>query len=313
MPIPDYQSLMRPLLAFASDGTEKNINDAINGVANQLKLSDDERHQLLPSGKQAIFANRVHWARTYLDKAGAIQRTRRSHFQITDRGKKLLVGNPTRIDVQVLKQFPEFIAFQSPKVSGDTGNGNIPSALATELQESVVTPEEAVQQAEAQIFENLKSQLLVRIWELSPSFFERLVVDLVVSMGYGGSRDSVVQRLGKSGDEGIDGVVNEDPLGLDVVYIQAKRYAADNTIGRERIQQFAGALVGQGASKGVFVTTSSFSKGATEYASKVPQRIILIDGKELARLMVQYGVGVRVERTVEIKRIDLDYFDEGDE
>jgi restriction system protein len=188
-----------------------------------------------------------------------------------------------------------------------------PTTAAVEINESAVTPEEAVQQAEAQIFENLKSQLLVRIWELSPSFFERLVVDLVVAMGYGGSRDSVVQRLGKSGDEGIDGVVNEDPLGLDVVYIQAKRYAADNTIGRERIQQFAGALVGQGASKGVFVTTSSFSKGAIEYAIKVPQRIILIDGKELARLMVQYGVGVRIERTVEIKRIDLDYFGEGDE
>jgi len=154
---------------------------------------------------------------------------------------------------------------------------------------------------------------LIRISELSPSFFERLVVDLVVAMGYGGSRASVIQRLGKSGDEGIDGIVNEDPLGLDVVYIQAKRYAADNTIGRERIQQFAGALVGQGASKGVFVTTSSFSKGAIEYAIKVPQRIILIDGKELARLMVQYGVGVRIERTVELKRIDLDYFDEGEE
>ena len=187
------------------------------------------------------------------------------------------------------------------------------SPTATELPESAVTPEEAIQQAEAQIFENLKSQLLVRIWELSPSFFESLVVDLIIKMGYGGSRESVVQRLGKRGGEGIDGVVNEDALGLDVVYIQAKRYAADNTIGRERIQQFAGALVGQGASKGVFVTTSSFSKGAVDYAIKVPQRIILIDGKKLAQLMVQYGVGVRIERTVEIKRIDLDYFDESDE
>jgi len=276
MPIPDYQSLMRPLLAFASDGCEKNINDAIKGIADQLKLTEDERHQLLPSGKQAIFANRVHWARTYLDKAGAIKRTRRSHFQITDRGTQLLKENPTRIDVQVLKQFPEFIAFQTPKAVDEAGNSAAPTTAAAELPESAVTPEEAVQQAEAQILENLKSHLLVRIWESSPSFFERLVVDLVVAMGYGGSRDSVVQRLGKSGDEGIDGVVNEDPLGLDVVYIQAKRYAADNTIGRERIQQFAGALVGQGASKGVFVTTSSFSKGAIEYAIKVPQRIILI-------------------------------------
>ena len=313
--IPDYQSLMRPLLAFGLDGSEKNINDAIKSIADQLKLTEEERNQLLPSGKQPIFSNRLHWARTYLDKAGAIKRTRRSHFEITDRGKQLLADNPTRVDAKVLKQFPEFIAFQSPKAIDETGIGVAPSSAtaATELPESAVTPEEAVQQAEAQIFENLKSQLLIRISELSPSFFERLVVDLVVAMGYGGSRASVIQRLGKSGDEGIDGIVNEDPLGLDVVYIQAKRYAADNTIGRERIQQFAGALVGQGASKGAFVTTSSFSKGAIEYAIKVPQRIILIDGKELARLMVQYGVGVRIERTVELKRIDLDYFDEGEE
>ncbi|WP_375304112.1 restriction endonuclease [Bradyrhizobium sp. A11] len=315
MSIPDYQSLMRPLLALASDGREQNINDAIHGIAEQLKLTAEERSQLLPSGKQPIFANRVHWARTYLDKAGAIKRTRRSHFEITERGSKLLAENPTRISVQVLKQFPEFIAFQAPKPSAgvEENEASTPDVSNVDFSESSVTPEEAVQQAETQILESLKGQLLNRIWELSPSFFERLVVDLIVAMGYGGSRANVVQRLGKSGDEGIDGVVNEDPLGLDVVYIQAKRYAADNTIGRERIQQFAGALVGQGASKGVFVTTSSFSRGAIEYALKVPQRIILIDGKELARLMVQYGVGVRIERTVELKRIDLDYFDEGDE
>jgi restriction system protein len=315
MPIPDYQSLMLPLLAFASDGSEKNINDAIKGIADQLKLTAEERSQLLPSGKQAIFANRVHWARTYLDKAGAIRRTRRSHFEITERGKKLLAEKPTQINVQVLKQFPEFIAFQAPKTTDGIGSvvPSAPDDATVEIAETSVTPEEAVQQAETQILESLKGQLLNRIWELSPSFFERLVVDLIVAMGYGGSRANVVQRLGKSGDEGIDGVVNEDPLGLDVVYIQAKRYAADNTIGRERIQQFAGALVGQGASKGVFVTTSSFSKGAIEYALKVPQRIILIDGRELARLMVQYGVGVRIERTVELKRIDMDYFDEGEE
>ena len=310
MTIPDYQSLMRPLLAFGADGSEKNINDAIKGIADQLNLTDEERTELLPSGKQAIFANRLHWARTYLDKAGAIKRTRRSHFQITDRGKQLLAENPTKIDAKVLKQFPEFVAFKSPKIGCDT---EIVQPTITDADEAAVTPEEAVQHAEAQILATLKNQLLIRIWELSPSFFERLVVDLIVAMGYGGSRDSVVQKLGKSGDEGIDGIVNEDVLGLDVVYIQAKRYAADNTIGRERIQQFAGALVGQGASKGVFVTTSSFSKGAAEYANKVPQRIILIDGEALTRLMVQYGVGVRVERTVEIKRIDLDYFDEGDE
>lgn len=175
------------------------------------------------------------------------------------------------------------------------------------------TPEEAIQGAEEEITGNLQSQLLDRIFELSPSFFEQLVVDLIVAMGYGGSRGTVAQRLGKSGDEGIDGIVNEDPLGLDVVYLQAKRYAKDNTIGRPIIQQFAGALVGQGAAKGVFITTSSFSSGAIEFAEQVPQKIILIDGEKLAKLMIQYGVGVRIERTVEIKRIDLDYFEESEE
>jgi|SRR5271156_2345853 len=212
MPIADYQSVMRPLLAFGSDGSEKNINDAINSIANQLALTDDERHQLLPSGKQAIFANRVHWARTFLDKAGAIKRTRRSHFVITDRGKQLLTDHPTRIDVKVLKKFPEFVAFQSPKIISQTENASSTTPIVNEVEESTVTPEEAIQQAETQIFANLGSQLLVRIGELSPSFFERLVVDLVVAMGYDGSRASVVQKLGKSGDEGIDGVVNEDPL-----------------------------------------------------------------------------------------------------
>jgi restriction system protein len=178
---------------------------------------------------------------------------------------------------------------------------------------SSATPEEMLQTAEAAIAEKLSTQLLERIQELSPAFFERLVVDLIVAMGYGGSRDGVVKRLGKSGDEGIDGVVNEDPLGLDVLYVQAKRYAPDNTVGRERIQQFAGALVGQGASKGVFVTTSSFTSGAVQYAQRVPQRIILIDGSELTRLMMQYGVGVRTDRTVELKRIDLDYFEEAED
>jgi restriction system protein len=316
MPVPDYQTLMRPLLAFASDAKEKNINDAITGIADQLELTPEERTQLLPSGKQAIFANRVHWARTYLDKAGAIKRTRRSHFEITERGRKLLADYPTQINAQALKQFPEFIAFLTPKPNdgvSESDTSSTPDGVEIDVNEPSVTPEEAVQHAEVQIFESLKSQLLNRIWELSPSFFERLVVDLIVAMGYGGSRSNVVQQLGKSGDEGIDGVVNEDPLGLDVVYVQAKRYAADNTIGRERIQQFAGALVGQGASKGVFVTTSSFSKGAIDYALKVPQRIILINGSELTRLMVQYDVGVRIERTVKLKRIDLDYFDEGTE
>jgi restriction system protein len=308
MAIPDYQSLMRPLLAFAADGAERSVKGATDSLAKELKLSEDEILQLLPSGKQSAFSNKVHWARFYFEKAGAIKRTKRAHIVITERGKKLLAENPKQINVAILRQFPEFVAFLAPKASGQDEPGIQTNDV--EVSQTTATPDEAIQQAEAQILYSLRGAILERIAELSPTFFERLVVDLIVAMGYGGSRDSVVQKLSKSADEGIDGVVNEDALGLDAVYLQAKRYTADNTVGRERIQQFAGALVGQGASKGVFVTTSSFSKSAIEYANKVPQKIVLIDGEKLTRLMVQYGVGARIERTVDIKRIDTDYFSE---
>lgn len=227
---------------------------------------------------------------------------------MTERGKSLLAKYPEAINVKTLKQFPEFQEFHSRSKTPKSLPED-PSENKQEDQSASATPEETIQAAEEEILETLMDNILSRITDMHPSFFERLVVDLIVSMGYGGSRQSVAQRIGKSGDEGIDGIVNEDPLGLEVVYIQAKRYAPGNTVGRERIQQFAGALVGQGASKGVFVTTSSFSKHAVEYAAKIPQRIILIDGAELARLMTQYGVGVRTERSIDIKRIDLDYFE----
>jgi restriction system protein len=194
------------------------------------------------------------------------------------------------------------LEFQTPRADRETNGGSVPP-IADETELSSATPDDTIQLAEEAISASLRAQLLDRIRDLSPAFFERLVVDLIVAMGYGGTRQSVAQRLGKSGDEGIDGVV----------YIQAKRYAPDNTIGRERIQQFAGALVGQGASKGVFVTTSSFSRGAIEYAQRVPQRIILVDGAELTRLMILYGGGVRIERTIDLKRIDLDYFEEAED
>lgn len=313
MAVPDYQSFLRPLLEFGADGAEKNINDAIAALAKKFHLSEEDRAQLIPSGKQTLLGNRIHWARTYLDKAGALRRTRRSHFLVTDRGRKLLSEFPERIDARALRQFPEFVEFQTPRaerLAEDNSTGAI-LVVGTPPPEQTLTPEETIQLAHDEIDANLRSQLLDRIGELAPAFFERLVVDLIVLMGYGGDRASVVRRLGRSGDVGIDGVVNEDPLGLDVVYVQAKRYAPENAIGRERIQQFAGALVGQGASKGVFVTTSRFSSGAVEYANRVPQRIILIDGAELSRLMIRYGVGVRTERTVEIKRIDADYFEDG--
>jgi restriction system protein len=232
---------------------------------------------------------------------------------MTNRGRELLTQIPGRITKRELLQFPEFRAFATAAKSTSGGDGATTteqSDIANPAAES--TPEDAIYKAEATIVSKLQEQLIEQITEQTPAFFERLVVDLIVAMGYGGNRGHVVERLRRSGDEGIDGIVNEDPLGLDVVYVQAKRYGAENTIGRERIQQFAGALVGQGASKGVFVTTSSFSRGAIEYAQRVPHRIILVDGKELSRLMVQYGVGVRTETTITIKRLDLDYFDDAD-
>jgi restriction system protein len=313
MAVPDYQTFMRPLLAFGADGQEKNIGAAIEALADEFHLTPEDRQLLVPSGKQTLLSNRVHWARTYLDKAGALKRTRRSHFVVTDRGKELLKQYPDRVDTRVLRQFPEFVEFQTPRTEPTKAETAVHPEGQAEDEVSSATPEETIQTAEATISARLKTQLLERIQELSPAFFERLVVDLIVAMGYGGTRGSVVQKLGKSGDEGIDGVVNEDPLGLDVVYIQAKRYDPNSPIGRERIQQFAGALVGQGASKGVFMTTSSFSRGAIEYSQRVPQKIILIDGSELTRLMMQYGVGVRTDKTVELRRIDLDYFEEPEE
>ena len=241
MPIPDFQSLMRPVLAYSADGSEKNIGDCVDALSAEFHLTERRPLQTsCESGKQTIFSNRVHWARSYLDKAGALERTRRSHFRITERGQKLLAQYPQRVDVKVLNQFPEFVAFHSAKSKLET------PASGTDIQtagtDESATPEEAIADALAQIDAKLETDLLARIRENSPTFFEGLVVDLIVAMGYGGSRENVVQQIGKSGDQGIDGIVNEDPLGLDVVYIQAKRYAADQTIGREKIQQFAGAL-----------------------------------------------------------------------
>ena len=316
MSVPDYQSFMRPLLAYAQDGSEKNIGEAIKLLADEFGLSDDDRAQMLPSGKQTLLANRVHWALTYLAKAGALTRTRRSHFVITERGKALLQEHPDRVTVKVLNQFPEFVVFQSGKptedgvAGGEQVNHQPPTSRSNASLANASTPDEAIQDAQEIIAERLKSDLLDRIAALSPTFFEQLVVDLVVAMGYGGSRGAVAHRLGKSGDGGIDGIVNEDVLGLDVVYLQAKKYSPDNTVGRPAIQQFAGALVGHGANRGVFITTSTYSSGAIQFAQQVPQKIILIDGNRLTELMIQFDVGVRVERAVLIKRIDLDYFEE---
>jgi restriction system protein len=312
MSVPDYQTLMRPLLIYGQHGGEKNIGEAIEAIAKEFQLSEQDRSQLVTSGKQTTLANRVHWARTYLDKAGALKRTRRSHFEITARGKELLQKYPKRIDVSVLNQFPEFAAFRAGKPSDEEGHTESGEVISSQPIASA-TPEEAIDAAEKEIIKTLQSQLLERVLGLSWNFFEQLVLDLIVKMGYGGAKGAIAEKTGGSGDGGFDGIVNEDVLGLDKIYLQAKHYAKDNTIHRPMLQQFAGALAGRGATKGVFITTSSFSSGAIEFAKQVQHRIILIDGERLANLMVQYGVGVQIDRTVEIKRIDLDYFEEGED
>ena len=307
MTIADYQSLMLPVLEFAAAG-ETSVKACIAALAAKLGLTDDERGELLPSGRQTIFANRVHWAKTYLSQAGLLEITRRGHFKATPRGLGILAKHPERVDNEVLMQFPEFLAFR------ERSRSDKPERVADvysldELAPSA-TPEERIDAAHVEITNELRAALLDRVIKGTPRFFEKVVVDLLTSMGYGGSRPSAGRRVGKTADGGIDGTINEDPLGLDIVYLQAKRYAPGNTVGVDKVREFAGSLVERGAAKGVFVTTSQFASAATTYADRIPQRLILIDGDELTRLMVQYGVGVRTERTIEFRKLDLDYFEE---
>ena len=280
---------------------------AAEKIANQLGLTEEEREELLPSGKQRILHNRIHWAKFYMSKAGLIESPKRGVFIATEKGHSLLATNPASIDVELLKSYPAFQTFYSNegRDEAESAPDNLLLKPATEA-----TPEEQIDAAHATINEALKADLLARILEQTPTFFEALIVDLLLAMGYGGSHENAALRLGKSGDGGIDGVIDEDRLGLDRIYVQAKRYAVDSPIGRPAIQGFVGSLVGLGASKGVFVTTSSFSQHATEYANALQQRVILIDGDELAQLMIEFDVGVRVSRTLQVKRIDDDFFRE---
>jgi restriction system protein len=300
MAIPDYQSIMLPLLQFSGDQREHSLREAIEVLADQFNLTDEERKELLPSGQQATFDNRVGWARTYLKKAGLMVSTRRGYFQITERGREILKDPPEKITARYLKQFPEFLAFQTKRNQ---------TTEASEGQEiDTQTPEEDIETAYQVIRDGLVAELLQIVKTHSPIFFERLVIDLLVKMGYGGTRKDAGQAIGKRGDEGIDGIIKEDRLGLDIVYIQAKRW--DNVVSRPEIQKFAGALQGQRAKKGIFITTSHFSDGAKDYVSRIESKIVLIDGDTLAQLMIDYGIGVTTIATYELKRIDSDYFTE---
>jgi len=298
MAIPDFQSIMLPLLKLFRDGKTLKHREMIDLMADHFDLSEEERNELLPSGRTPRFNDRVSWAATYLKKAILLKTIQRGIYIITDRGMSVLENPPPKIDIKFLEQYPEFIKFRTRKPKNDDGDGK---------GVEDVTPEESIEEGYQKIRQELADEILDTVRNLPPSFFERLVVDLLVNMGYGGTRRDAGKAIGKSGDEGIDGIINEDRLGLDIVYIQAKKW--DAPIGRPEIQKFAGALQGQKARKGVFITTSNFTKGAMDYVSRIESKIILIDGEMLSQLMIDYNLGVTTESVYELKRIDSDYFE----
>lgn len=301
MSTPKYNELMLPLLQFASDGKVHHIRKASEAIADYLQLTDEQLNELVASGKKTKYYDRLHWAKTYLSKAGLLESVGRGLFKITQRGYDLLNTNPQEINSKLLSQYEEFVEFQTPSMS----NSDL-EILGTE--EDTQTPEEEIQIIHKKLRKSLSDELLETVLAVSPHFFERLVVDLLLAMGYGSSLDSG-EHLGQSNDGGVDGVIREDKLGLDTIYVQAKRYARDNSVGRPAIQAFVGSLMGFGASKGVFITTSSFSHHAIDYSKSINNmKIILIDGEQLATLMIEHNVGVSVQKIYEIKQLDENYF-----
>ncbi len=305
MTIPDYQTLMLPVLRSAGGG-EVRIADVIPKLAAEFALTDDEQEALLPSGRQTIFANRVHWAKTYLKQAGLIALPKRAHFQLTERGQQALV-EAHRIDNAYLSSFPEFLEFKTRSRVEKADEEPVQAELADATTE---TPDEALRHAHKEIETQLAQDLLDRIVAAPPDFFERLVVALLLSMGYGGSAKEAGRALGRSNDGGVDGVIDQDVLGLDRVYVQAKRYSPGNNVGASAIRDFFGSLDRFKAAKGLFVTTSAFTQDAQETARFLSKRIVLIDGARLAQLMIRYNVGCRVEETLELKKVDEEFFDD---
>jgi restriction system protein len=306
MPIPDFQSLMRPLLQFAVDGNAHSIRDGLDHLANQFNLTSEERKELLPSGRQEVFTNRVAWAKTHLRMAGLIEAPSRGVFRITDRGQQILRVHPDRVDLRILREQPGYLEARDSKKGKNGKNGK--KDIEEDSSDADQTPEEQIETASLALRNSLGEDILAKMKAASPAFFERLVVELLVRMGYGGTRKDAGRAIGRSGDEGIDGIIKEDRLGLDVIYIQAKKWEA--TVGRPEIQKFAGALQGFRAKKGIFITTSDFSKEAEDYASRIDSKIVLIDGETLWNLMIDFGIGVSTVATYEVKKLDNDYFDE---
>ncbi len=308
MTIPDFQTVMLPVLRAAAVG-EVRITDIVERLADEFGLSPEERAHLLPSGRQTTFANRVHWAKSYLGKAGLVELTRRAHFRITDRGREVLAAPPERIDIKFLNRFPDFQRFREAEAeaASEAGTAQAPSASQGD---TVLTPDEVMRGAHRQLEAALADDLLQRIRAGSPAFFESVVVRLLVAMGYGGSMAEIDKALvGGTGDGGVDGVIDQDPLGLDRIYVQAKRYADGNSVGAGAIRDFFGSLDRFKATKGLFVTTSTFSPSARETAELLSKRIVLIDGTQFTRLMIRHGVGCRIEEALHIKKIDEEFFE----
>lgn len=306
--IPDFQTLMRPILEHHEDGADHERAPLRNALADRFNLTGQERAELLPSGRQRRFDNRLAWALTYLVHAGLLERPKRGVTRLTGRGPQVLAAYPDRVDMTVLEQFEDYRQFRGGTY--ETEEEPTPTIEATDTGGG--TPEETLEASFAVLNDALAKELQDKLTQSSPQFFEQVVVDVLVAMGYGGTRREAGERLGQSGDAGIDGVIREDTLGLDAIYLQAKRWDPSRPVGRPDVQGFVGALHGVRASKGVFITTSRFTVDAHDYAESVTPRVVLVDGRQLAHLMIQHGVGVTTRQQYELKRVDEDYFLEGD-
>jgi restriction system protein len=305
MPVPDYETFMLPMLRSLADGAEHHVRDIREKLAAEFKLTSADRAEMLPSGRQSVFDNRVGWAKTYMDKAGLIATVKRGVYRITDAGRGVLAERPASIDKKYLEKFEPFRAFIALQRDRDEGEKHEP------VNGGSATPEEQLEAAYLKISQKTEAEVLAAVIAGSAEFFEKLVVELLVAMGYGGSRADAGKAIGGSGDGGVDGVISEDRLGLDAIYVQAKKYT-DRVVQRPEVQGFAGSLLAKRGRKGVFITTSRFSDGAREYVREIQSdaKIVLIDGKALARHMVEFGIGVTTERTYTVKRVDSDYFSE---
>jgi restriction system protein len=303
MAIPDYQTVMLPLLRFVSQNEQTTLRQAIDFLAAELKLTAEERSAVLPSGVATVFASRVGWAKTYLKQAGLLDQPQRGAIRLTDRGRALLAERPSGVNNRALERYPEFAEFKARSrkaADGDERSETLPAAIAAPPAETIETAAQALQQA-------LARDVLEALMSVSPARFEQIVLDLLVTMGYGGNRAEAVEALGRGGDGGVDGLINEDRLGLSAIYIQAKRWQA--TVGEPVVRDFLGALVGRGAVKGVLLTTAEFSAAARAFAGKnLQHKIVLVDGVRLAELMIEHGLGVTTLQTYAVRRIDSDFF-----